>query len=293
MKEELLKQPIATSYELAKALESTEESVFRIESGFPSMDRICNGFEAGELVIVTGPTGEGKTTLLLSITSHLAQKDIGTTWFTLEVTPRQFIKKITKASGKLPFFYLPSSTFEDIDPEALRLWEKEKGRKFEMIDWIERRILQSVDRGNKEGVPVRAIFIDHIHQIFSIAKVERNLSLELGDMVAKIKDIAVKNNLVIFLIAHSKDDPQGTNREPRKEDIRDSGLVVRLADTVIGVWRVPNGDSADTNRRKEIKEGDVASKIRVFKNRREGVLGHFIAQHKEHRLYEDEFLAFD
>lgn len=277
-------KPIVTSHELQAELLKTQEQVFTIDTGFPSLDRMLKGVEAGELVIVTGPTGEGKTTLLLSITANMARVGIGTTWFTLEVTPRQFINKITKASGTLPLFYLPSTTYDDIDPALLRAWESKHHRKFEMIDWIEHKTKQAIERGKEDGMPIKAVFIDHIHQIFNLSRVESNISLELGEMVSKVKDMAIKNDIVVFLIAHTKDDPQGTAREPRKEDIRDSGLVVRLADTVIGVWRTPNGD--DSPRRKELKETDNEAKVRIFKNRREGTVGTFRAVHKDHGLVE-------
>lgn len=285
-------KPVVTSHELQEELKNTQDKIFTIKTGFPSMDRMLNGVEAGELVIVTGPTGEGKTTLLLSITANMAGDKVGTMWFTLEVTPRQFINKISKASGSLPLFYLPSKGFDDIDEKDIKTWEAAHRRPFEMIDWVEIKIQQAIKRGKEDGLPIKAIFIDHIHQIFNLARVENNISLELGEMVSKIKQLAIQNDLVIFLIAHSKDDPQGQAREPRKEDIRDSGLIVRLADTVVGIWRVPNGDTG--SRRKELGESDNEAKVRIFKNRREGKVGTFKVRHKDHGLIEiaDEFDRF-
>ena len=158
------------------------------------------------------------------------------------------------------------------------------------MDWIEVKILEAISRAKADGKVLKGIFIDHIHQIFSISKVEKNISLELGDMVARIKQVAIQHNLVVFLIAHSKDDPMGTMREPRGTDIRDSGLITRLADTVLLIWRVTNDANTDTKRMKEVGPEDTKCKIRLDKNRRVGTRGNFFAKHKDHYIYEpDDF----
>lgn len=281
---------IVTSKELITELNETDESVFKIPTGVPSLDRMLDGVEAGELVIVTGPTGEGKTTLLMSITANMAAASIESLWFTLEVTPRQFLKKLTKGMGEhTPLFYIPRAGFDDVDPEFIEKYAQEHKRPFQMIDWVEYKILEAKFKAEAKGGVVKAIFIDHIHSIFSVAKVERNISLEIGDMVARVKQIALNNNLVIFLIAHNKDPQDGVRREPKKEDIRDSGMISRLADTIIGVWRVPNDEEIDNVRRKEIGENDTKTKLRIFKNRREGKQGAFFMYHNDHKLTEDAF----
>lgn len=258
---------IISSIELAKELEKTDESIFRVSTGIPEMDRILNCVEAGEMIAVTGPTGEGKTTLLMTITSHMAKAQINTVWFTLEVTPRQFLSKLKMGSDEMPLFYLPSKNTDN------------------QITWLEERIIEAKVKYNAQ-----VVFIDHLHQIYSMAMMDnsRNFSLEIGDLAAKIKSIALEHNVTIFLITHSKDDPQGSSREPRKEDIRDSGLISRLADSIIGVWRIPNNDDGHGTRRKEINEDDIKTKVRVFKNRREGTMGWFVMYHDKHILWTEE-----
>lgn len=281
---------IVTSHEMAEELKNTDDSVFQIATGVKSLDRLTDGVEAGELIVVTGPTGEGKTTLLMSITKNMAEAAINSVWFTLEVTPRQFLQKLIKSSGEetpvLPLFYLPHAGLEDAEEAYVKSWEQKHKRRYEMVDWIEDRIIEAKVKVEKDGNLLKAVFIDHIHQIFPMAKMQ-NVSLEIGDLVARIKNIALTHNLVIFLIAHTKDDPQGTGREPRKEDIRDSGLITRLADTIIGVWRIKNSNDGTKQKREEIDEEDKKAKVRVFKNRRTGKLGFFTMYHKDHYLTEN------
>lgn len=259
---------VISSHELAEELKKTEDSAFVLKTHIPTMDRVLKGVEAGELITVTGPTGEGKTTLLMTITGNMCQDNIQSLWFTLEVTPRQFIRKMTKSAGeeegKLPLFYVPRQNTENT------------------IKWIEERIIEA-----KVKYDVRAIFIDHIHMIFSLQRVQSNISLEIGDLVGKIKQIATAYNLVIFLIAHNKDNPTTPTAEPRKEDIRDSGMITRLSDTVMGIWRVPNNSELnENNRKKALQEGDTWSKVRIMKNRRSGDVGSFFMNHSEHKLVE-------
>jgi replicative DNA helicase len=284
---------IVSSRELVAELKETDDSVFKIMTGVASLDRILDGVEAGELIVVTGPTGEGKTTLLMTITQNMAEAAVSSVWFTLEVTPRQFLQKIVKSmkgeNPEPPLFYLPHSGFDDIDDEYLKAWERKHRRQFEMIDWIEEKIIEAKVKVEADGTKkLKAVFIDHIHMIFSMSRVSNNVSLEIGDMVAKIKDIALTHNLAVFLIAHSKD-PENPSSEPRKEDIRDSGLISRFADTIIGIWRIKNSNDGRKNRREAIDEDDNKSKVRVFKNRRNGAQAFFCMYHVDHYLTEDAF----
>lgn len=254
---------IVSSHDLAALVTNTAVTE---KTGIPSLDRILGGVEAGELVIVSGPTGNGKTTFLMSVTRNMAWKDIPSAWFTLEVTPVSFIRKIKNACGdRMPLFYMPQKNTEN------------------HLQWIEERIIEAKVKHN-----IKVVFIDHIHQIFSLHRMKNaNISLEIGDMVGKIKQIAIEHNLIVFLVAHTRDNAERPNAEPQKELIRDSGLISRLADSIIMVWRVKNTDDVNGTRvPTDLAEDDIQSKVRVVKNRREGKMGTFMMHHHNGLLTE-------
>lgn len=255
------KDRVVSSLELSEELKKTEESVFKLKTHIPAMDRILDGVECGELIVITGLSGQGKTSLMMTITSNMVEHGDKAIWFTLEVTPRQFLKKISARTDILPEFYVPRENTDNT------------------LNWIEERIVESQLKFN-----TKVVFIDHINAIFSLEASKGNISLEIGDMVAKIKQMAIKHNLVIFLVAHCKDPID--NKEPTDRSIRDSGMINRLADTTMGIWRVKNNQ--DSNRLEELEEEDTWAKVRIWKNRRNGKLGWWYMQHEKHHLIEIE-----
>ncbi len=278
---------VVSSHELADEL-ATARGAAKIPTGMEPLDRILDGVEAGELIVVTGPTGEGKTTLLTTITQNLVRQGHLCQWFTLEVTPKQFLDKI--GAKNLPVFYLPHNHIEYADQAYVKEWEAKHRRRYEVIDWIEDRIIEMKVKYETDDNELKAVFIDHLHAIFSIARYNnQNMSLEIGDLVQKVKDIALMHGLVVFLIAHCKDIPDNTNREIRKEDIRDSGMISRIADSILGVWRIPNSDDGTKRRKQPIGEDDNKAKVAIFKNRRTGKQGFFTAYHSNHAYSTDPF----
>src|SRR3990167_7347576 len=166
---------IISSSEMKQILEDNPTNVVNFKSGFVTLDALVEGFEGGELTIVTGPSKMGKTTFCQTITKNIAEDGIRSLWFSYEMPVRQFLSKF---GDNLPVFYLPQEL---------------KGR---ILPWLESRIWEA-----KLKYDIKVVFIDHLHFLVDLAKL-RNPSLEIGAIVRGIKRIAIAHNIAIFLIAH-------------------------------------------------------------------------------------------
>lgn len=209
------------------------ETVFKVSANLPQLDHLLEGFEAGELVVVSGPAKNGKSLFCQTLTCQFSRQGIITLWFSYELTLRQFIARFP---GKLPDVCLPAKMTDNT------------------LLWIEDRIQEGIE---KFGIKV--VFIDHLHFIVDMERL-RNPSLEIGVVLRGLKHIAIKHGIVIFLVAHIGKVEDG--KRPTAANLRDSSFLTQEPDTVLMIWR-----------RKETKDGanDNRANVSVEMSRRTGV----------------------
>lgn len=203
---------IVTSYDLQEILKQ-EVPLKVFNSKIPSLDTAIEGFEPGELIVISGPRKSGKTLLAQSLTQSFIDQEVRSLWFSYELTPRQFLSRF----NDIPFFVLPLR----LKPYAL--------------EWVEDRILEAL---SKHGIQV--VFIDHLHFLFDMAR-SRSPSIEIGQIIRWLKSVAIELNLVIFVMCHLQKTKE--NVEPDDSNIRDSSFVSQESDTGLILWRVKHSEN--------------------------------------------------
>lgn len=93
---------IISSFDMVKIVETGSTDV-TFMSGLPQLDRLIEGFEGGELVVISGKTGCGKTLMAQTLTKNLCKQRLYPLWFSYEMTARQFLNRF----HKVPLFYMP------------------------------------------------------------------------------------------------------------------------------------------------------------------------------------------
>jgi len=232
--------------EMKKELEKQPKG-FVVHSYFLRLDELIQGFSEGELILVSGRAKSGKTTFLQTLTSHFAEMREKVLWFTYEVPIRQFLNSFPE----LPEGYTP--------------------RQLKMADiwWLERKIYESKLKWN-----TRIVMIDHIHYLIDMSKI-RNSALEVGYIYRRLKLMAIKYHIIIFIISHLRKVEKGV--EPQAEDIRDTNLALGEPDTVLMLWRVADDD------------GEIGNKaiLKIVMTRRTGVLEKKIRLEKRNGYLEE------
>lgn len=68
----------------------------------PSFTKLIKGFRRGELTVLTGPTGSGKTTFLGQISLDMAEQGINVLWGSFEVKNTRLLHKLLKQFARNP-----------------------------------------------------------------------------------------------------------------------------------------------------------------------------------------------
>lgn len=233
---------VISSIEFKQQLDSAGAPLIKFYSQIPSLDVAIEGFEGGELIVISGPTKNGKTTFAQTLTRNFELQNIKSLWFSYEVTPRQLFAKFVSAKE----FYLPA-----------QLRNKD-------LPWLESKIIES-----KLKFDTRAVFIDHLHYLVDMAQA-RNPSIEIGTIIRTLKLIAVEHNIVIILLAHTT--KVKTDQTPTESDVRDSSFIPQEADSTLMVWRQQQKD----RKTRELKTTGKTF-VRVSNHRRTGAMGTMIA----------------
>lgn len=72
---------------LSEVVKKNDKKFPRLTTGFLELDRVMNGgFKNGDLVIISGVSGEGKTTFAQTLTHNLCLFNIPVCWFSYEVS---------------------------------------------------------------------------------------------------------------------------------------------------------------------------------------------------------------
>ena len=250
--------PEATVVPLVDAVNASlkgREGVDSFPVGFKIFDDVMNGgLTDGDLVLISGRTGHGKTTFAQTLTYHLNQIAIPVAWFSYEM-------QITEIWNKFKAMGFTEDNFIGYAPTKLKSGN---------IEWIEARINEAILKFN-----CKVFFIDHLGYLApDISKLpgdaERNYSIYLRETVRQLKRLALDKNIIIVLLAHIRK----TKEEPDIEDIAYSVGTSQEADFIFFVDRIRKKPVHRSEWEKETEmDGDVYtefSKIKLAKNRRTG-----------------------
>lgn len=217
-------------------------------TGFRELDEHTSGFAGGDLVVVAGRPGQGKTALAMQIGENIARTNQAVVVFSLELTRQQLLLRSWGRLAGVPAKRLAVGQVTDWDRVVASIQELAKlpiavddtpGVTPYRVRSGVRRQLSKLRQAHGD-LPLGAVIIDYV-QLMSDDPGGRPAStraLEIGEITRKLKIFAKEMGCPVIVLSQLKRPVQGTKvRRPEMADLRDSGAIEADADIILAVHR--------------------------------------------------------
>jgi replicative DNA helicase len=212
-----------------------------VPTGFIDLDRLLGGFTPGQLIIVAGRPGLGKSTAAMDFVRNSAiRAGMPGAIFSLEMSKTEMIMRLLSAECKIPLHLLRSGNLDDNHWSRLARRIGELGDVPIYLDdspTLNLMEIRSKARKLKQQHGLKLIVVDYL-QLMSSPKRSGSRQEEVGELSRGLKLLAKETECPVIAVSQLNRGPeQRTDKRPQLSDLRESGSIEQDADVVILMHR--------------------------------------------------------
>ena len=238
---------IANVKDLSTVKAVDENKLPKIKTGITELDKVIGGLILGQLIILSGKRGNGKSTFMSQLVCEALEQDYSIfayfgeladfhfkRWLDYQLAGANNVATLNNEYGE-PVYTIAAETVEKIN-------EWYKGRAFiydnNYIDDSsqEMDVLTTTIETVIKQYDCKLICIDNLMTAMECVGEQNALYLAQSNFVGKLKKIAVKYNVVVILVAHPRKSKENFNND----EVSGSSDVTNKADIVLNYERVEN-----------------------------------------------------
>ncbi|MFI7608720.1 replicative DNA helicase [Micromonospora sp. NPDC049366] len=213
-----------------------------IPTGFSDLDRLLNHLQPGQVAVVAGRPGSGKTVLGLNIAQHAAMRvGVPAVIFSLEMSAVECGMRMMSAGSRVPLHAIRQGGLTDDDWTKIARYIGDTGEAPLFIDDTPSITMAHADaqmyRLEAMGIKPKVVVFDYL-QLIEVASPSRSRQEDVASISRAMKLFAKKWGVTVILLAQLNRGPeQRTEKIPVLSDLRESGSVEQDADIVILIYR--------------------------------------------------------
>lgn len=248
---------LSKTYNKLEQLYETSEGrsdISGVPSLFPDLDKITNGFQPSDLIIVAGRPGMGKTSFGLNVLFNAASKGYSCVFFSLEMSSEQLVNRLISCEKKIGMDKLRTGNLNQDNWRDLGEFSSQL-EKFEIYlddtPQITVNQVRSKCRKLKSKLNGRLdmIFVDYL-QIMGFNKNITVREQQISEISRSLKALAKELNVPVMAFAQVNRGVEArADSRPIISDLRESGAIEQDADIIMFLYRdvMHNKDSVYKN----------------------------------------------
>jgi replicative DNA helicase len=222
----------------------TEDGLTGVPSGFTEIDRLTNGWQPGNLIIVAARPGMGKTSFTLAVAQNASfYFDKAIAIFSLEMSKVELTDRLLSMESEIEGTKIRSGKLEQYEWQKVHnAAEKISGAPIYIDDTAAINIfeLKAKCRRLKMQHDISLVIIDYIQLMGSISDVKNgNREQEISAISRALKGIAKDLSIPVIALSQLSRavETRGGTKRPQLSDLRESGAIEQDADIVQFIYR--------------------------------------------------------
>jgi len=209
-----------------------------INYGFSSLNHLAGGMTRGEVSVIAGRPGHGKTTFMINLVFNLLKQGYKVMVINREMTNTEMMKKLlVLASGKLSYSVIRSGKIDDqTQIEINRIFKEilnQFNKKLIMFDDVF-SLQESSAVINKHRPD---IVLDDYLQLIRVGGTYDARRFEIEAIMTEYKMIAKKHNLVAIVLSQlNRNIEQRIDPIPKLSDLAESGSIEAVAENILFLY---------------------------------------------------------
>ncbi|MCP4552887.1 MAG: replicative DNA helicase, partial [Bacteroidetes bacterium] len=226
-----------------EAAKDQEGHLRGIPSGFTELDRVTNGWQQSDLVILASRPGMGKTAFVLSMARNAAiefNKSIA--FFSLEMSSIQLVTRLISSETQLSADKLKKGDLAGHEWEQLHTKINSLTDAKLLIDDTPALTvfeLRAKCRRLKAQHNIDMVIIDYLQLMSGSGDAKGNREQEISTISRSLKAMAKELDMPIIALSQLSRavETRGGSKKPILSDLRESGAIEQDADMVLFIYR--------------------------------------------------------
>lgn len=232
-----MKEAAMVTFKHLEKLHGMKGALTGITTGIERLDKHTSGHQKGELIIVAGRPGMGKSILAKDFGLNSA---VPTALFSLEMSVDSYVKRIFSDKANIDHDRTRTGKLHDGDfPKLVKVCEELVNTPFYLVDEGYMTIDQIIDTSERLKVEkgIEMIIIDYL-QLIKGRKGSKSREQEISEITRELKGLARRLEIPVIAVAQlGRKVEERPDKRPIESDLRESGAIENDADLIFLLYR--------------------------------------------------------
>lgn len=228
---------------------TNRDSVTGLRTGFADLDRMLNGLQQKDMIVIAARPSLGKTSLAMNIAENIAiDARLPVAIFSLEMSAEALVNRMVCSRAKVNTRNVQEGFLAERDyPKLTNAAGKVSGAPIYIDDAGGQSILQVRAKARRlwKQYGIKLAIIDYLQLMNALGGRRKydNRQQEVTDISHGVKEIAKELGIPVIVLSQlNREFEREKNRQPRLSDLRESGSIEQDADVVGFLYKQANED---------------------------------------------------